>query len=397
MTEDPEKKEKESRQLKAHEIRTCQMEAVGTLAGGIAHELNNLLTIFAGKIYLLKKYLAPNNFAYNTLMELEQAMQQSKDLSKLIVSFSKGSIPVTGTISISGLLQSVVVSFLKTNTDNSRIKSYLHVHNNLWHIKVDEGQISRVINNLLLNAKEAMSSEGIIDVRAENFLKTKDTDIPLTDGCYIKITISDNGTGICKENLNKIFMPFFTTRPKGHGLGLATAYSIVKKHNGFMDVESEPGKGTCFYIYLPASVETIPSANCGESICPPDGKGKILLVDDDISRNDIGEILGSLGFTVDYAVNGNEAIERYKCMQSTATPYDVVIIGLARRGGADGTEAVGELLKINPHAKAIAAYGYSNEEAMSNYANYGFKAATGKPYMIGELYNTINRLINNKG
>lgn len=272
------------------------------------------------------------------------------------------------------------------------MKCEFSIPDNLWPAKVDEGQVSQVINNLIINAYQAMPEGGIIKVHFENVIIAENDVLPIKKGEYVKISIKDNGIGIPKEHLPKIFDPYFTTRHKGSGLGLSTAYSIIKKHDGHITMESKMGVGTTFHIYLPASKEKVLTKKV-EDEKSLTGKGRILIMDDeDAVREVAGLMLKNIGYEVEFAGDGVEAIEFYKKARESGKPFDVAIIDLTVPGGMGGKEAVKKLLEIDPNVKTIVSSGYSNDPIMSEFKQYGFKGVIAKPYLIEELSEIVSRV-----
>jgi CheY-like chemotaxis protein len=262
----------------------------------------------------------------------------------------------------------------------------------LQPVKIDAWQISQVINNLVINAEQAMPDGGVIKVSADTVTVGQEDGLPLEEGTYIRISVKDEGIGIPEQFLQKIFDPYFTTKQKGSGLGLATSYSIIKNHGGHIAVESELGVGTSFCIWLPASEkEVVTERNLNNLVR---GNGKILLMDDDGDiLKAIVEALKHLGYETEFAKDGKEAIELYRGAQKMGTPFTAVIVDLTIRGGMGGKETIGELVKINPDVKAIVASGYSTDPVMVNYKEYGFCDVVTKPYSIEELSTTLHEVI----
>jgi len=264
---------------------------------------------------------------------------------------------------------------------------------NLMPVEVDEGQINQVLNNLFINADQAMPEGGIITVRAENINVEDDNNPSLSPGEYIELTIEDQGAGIPQEDLINIFDPYFTTKKTGSGLGLATAYSIIKKHDGHINVESEPDVGTTFRIYLPASQKQTPASETHQEKSFP-GKGKILVMDDEKTIRDlVGEMLESIGYSVDFAMNGIEAMELYKTAKESGHPFDAVIIDLTVPGSMGGKETIQKLQEIDPQVRAIVSSGYVNDPVVINYHKHGFTDSIGKPYKISELSEKLYKAI----
>ena len=390
--------------VKANEeiAKMQRLESVGILAGGIAHDFNNYLQGILSNIAMAKIYVDPSNKGYASLGESEKAIIHAKHLTQQLLTFSKGGEPIKKVVSASELIKESVSLALS----GSNIRCGFDLPDDLWSIEVDKGQMNQVFSNLLINADYAMSTGGTINIKVENIdIKAKDS-LPLQAGRYVKITIEDQGAGIHEEDLHKIFDPYFTTKKNGSGLGLSIIYSIIKRHCGYISVESRIGVGTTFHVYLPASRKEIlkePGKSKNEGACPGliKGKeasitlnGKILIMDDeDIFRAVIGEHLRLLKYDVEEARNGTEAIEIYKAAMESCNPFDAVILDLTIAGGMGGEETIKELLKIDSSVKAIVASGYSNAPIMSNFREYGFKGVVNKPYEIYELDEAFRNVI----
>jgi signal transduction histidine kinase len=380
----------ERKRMEEELLRVQKLESIGVLAGGIAHDFNNLLTAILGNISLTKMYANPEDKGYKRLTEAEKACLRARGLTQQLLTFSKGGAPIKKVAFIRGLIRDSA-SFALIG---SNVRCEFSISGDLWPVEVDEGQISQVINNMVINADQAMLEEGVIRVRAENVNVGLRNGLPLKEGRYVKITIEDNGIGIPEEHLVKIFDPYFTTKQKGNGLGLATAYSIIKGHNGYIEVESEVGVGTKFYVYLPASQKEI-LAKREIKERPVIGRGRILVMDDEeIVRGLTGDVLGYLGYEVEFARDGREAIEKYIRARESKRPFDVVIMDLTIPGGMGGKEAIKRLIEIDPEVKAIVSSGYSNDPVMAEYTKYGFREVITKPYKIEELSKILAKVIN---
>jgi signal transduction histidine kinase/CheY-like chemotaxis protein len=370
-------------------LRTQKLESLGVLAGGIAHDFNNILTAIMGNISLIKMGVSPGEKIFARLSAAEKASMRAVDLTQQLLTFSKGGAPVKKTTSVSDLIRDSASFALR----GSNVNCEFRFPEEVLPAEVDEGQISQVINNLVINANQAMPEGGTIKISAEIISPGEEQRTSLPDENYVMITIEDHGTGISKEHLNNIFDPFFTTKQKGSGLGLAVSYSIIKNHDGCIDVESELGKGTVFRIYLPSSQKQISSRNEEEDE-PIEGKGNILVMDDEeIVRVAIGEMLEDLGYTVTFARDGAEAITLYKRAKESGPSFDVVIMDLTVPGGMGGKEAVKELSAEDPEVKVIVSSGYSQNPVMSDYRKYGFVGVITKPYRIRQLSEEVDRVI----
>lgn len=374
-------------------IRACKLKSLSTLAGGIAHDFNNLLTGILGNASIAKTFVNPGDNLHKIMTDLENTSLRAKDLTQQLLTFAKGGAPVKKTVSIAKLLRDSATLVLS----GSNVKCDFAIANDLWPAEVDEGQIAQVIHNLIINARQAMPDGGTIQVSAENFALSAENNPFIKNGKYVKITVKDTGVGIQEEHLPKIFDPYFTTKEEGSGLGLATAYSIIKNHAGYIMAESAAGVGTTFYIHLPASKKEIGRVEAVEEKLVS-GKEKILVMDDDdIIRDVAGKMLTKLGYEVDFARDGSEAIELYKKSKNSGRPFDVVIIDLTIPGGMGGRETMQKLLEIDPHVKAIVSSGYSDDAVMSNYTNYNFKGVIAKPYRIEELSKTVHSVLTETG
>jgi PAS domain S-box-containing protein len=385
----------ERKRVEEEHIKAEKIESMGVLAGGIAHDFNNLLTSIMGNISLAKIYSNPDDKVYKRLDETEKACIQAKRLTQQLLTFSRGGAPIKKLCSIEQIIRSSVTFALR----GSNVKSEFSIEDNLWNAEVDEGQMTQVITNLVINAEQAMPQGGVIRVKAENISLGESVfhnggRVPLPAGRYVKITVEDQGIGIPQEHLPKIFDPYFTTKQKGSGLGLSTAYSIIKNHRGYIDVESELGKGSKFYIYIPASDKGIlKEYDLRDGIAL--GKGRVLIMDDEeMIREIVGKMLNLIGYEFEFASDGAEAIEIYKRAKEENRPFDAVIMDLTIPGGMGGREAIEKLVGIDPGIRAIVSSGYSDDRVMSEYEKYGFKGVLSKPYTIEGLSKALRDVIN---
>lgn len=367
-------------------IKNQKLESVGVLAGGIAHDFNNILTTIIGNVSMAKTQVAPEDEIFELLNDAETASTRAQTLTRQLLTFAKGGAPVKETASIKDILKESCSFVLR----GSKSRSELSISEDLWPAEVDITQISQVINNIVINANQALPEGGIIQVAAENLIIEDRLGLPVKAGRYIKVSIRDQGVGIAKKHLSKIFDPYFTTKHAGSGLGLATTYSIIKKHDGHITVESRLGVGTTFHIYLPASDKAVPEKEEDRLIT---GQGRILVMDDEASlRKTVGRMLQKLGYESEFAKDGAEAIDMYKEAKESGKPYNAVILDLTIPGGMGGKDTVKKLMEIDPEVKAIVSSGYSDDPVLANFQEYGFKGMMPKPFdplLLGKVLHGV--------
>jgi PAS domain S-box-containing protein len=370
-------------------MKMQKYESLGVLAGGVAHDFNNILTAILGNVSLAKIESHPKDIL-DRLTETEKALNRAKYLTQQLLNFSKEGLLVKEITSVSELIKDSVNFMLS----GSNAKCQFDLPNDLWMIEADGNQINQVITNLVINATQAMPKGGIINVYARN-VKLKNGEVPtLDEGNYVKISIQDHGNGIGEENLQRIFDPYFTTKKDGTGLGLTVSFSIVRNHNGHIIVDSQPGIGTTFHIYLPASQKKFVSDKKETDNQPILGRGRILVLDDDnIIRELIYIMLGNFGYDVTTVADGTEVINEYKTAIASGQPFDVVIMDLTIPGGMGAKETIDILKNLDPKVKAIISSGYFNDPIISEYGDYGFNGAIIKPYGLKELSSVINNVI----
>ncbi len=371
-----------------------RLESLGILAAGIAHDFNNLLSAIFGNIEMAQRYAESglNQKVTTALGKITGAIERARELTNQILTFSKGGAPKKETTDIVPLLkQSAMLSL-----GGSNIVADLQIANGLWSCDIDKNQIAQVVDNLILNAKESMPQGGKVTVRAENIDERTTLPKLLSPGRYVKVTVKDSGAGIAPEHLAKIFDPFFTTKPKGTGLGLSIAYSIISKHCGVIEAESEVGKGAAFSIFLPASPKPSLLAS-GPRTASISGQGRILAMDDEPDVLDLlSAMLSEMGYQVDIASNGEQAIQLYKQAIEKSETYSAVILDLTVRGGMGGKETIGLLKEIDPNVRAIVSSGYANDPIVSDPTSSGFKATLPKPYRFVELATVLQRVLGEK-
>jgi PAS domain S-box-containing protein len=376
-------------QMEEELLKTRKLESIGVLAGGIAHDFNNILTAVIGNINLATELVASEDQAYKLLLEAEKASLLAKNLTQQLLTFSKGGEPVRKVAKIDEVVRDSTSFIIR----GSNISCDYEFSATLWPVEIDTGQMSQVIQNIILNARQAMANGGVITITFENFSKDDSHLIPLRSGDYIKIAITDKGSGIPSNLIDKIFDPYFTTKETGSGLGLATTYSIINKHNGHISAESVQGQGTTFTLYIPASPrkELIVKTEVPDRLKEVSGKGRILFMDDEEMVGEVArKMLSFLGYEICLALDGTEALEIYRKNQVENNPFDLVIMDLTIPGGMGGQEAVTQILKIDPDAKVLVSSGYSNDPVMSSYEKYGFIGIINKPFQLSDMSEAIS-------
>jgi len=376
--------------LEEHLQQEEKMEAVGRLAGGIAHDFNNFLAAVVGNVALAKIHAREADEIYSRLEEMERAALRARGLTQQLITFAQGGVPVKLPGTLPDLIRDASTFVLR----GSNVRCTYRFRRDLWWAEFDQGQIIQVIQNLLINADQAMPDGGVVAIEAENVTVTASYRLPLEAGRYIRIVIEDNGCGVPEENLSKIFDPFFTTKSNGTGFGLATAYSILKNHGGYLYVESELNRGTRFFMFLPATDKKHTKKNNNTGVKLHTGKGKILVMDDDNSLREVyTRLLSHLGYAPTVVSTGEEVLFRYSQAKQTGTPFAAVIMDLTVPGAMGGREAVQRLLDIDPKAIAIISSGYSNDPVIANYRDYGFRDVIGKPFTAEKLSEVLWRAL----
>lgn len=391
-----EQAEEEKKRLAAQLQQAQKLESVGTLAGGIAHDFNNLLSIIMGNISMAKDDVKPEHGVTEFLDEAEKASLLARDLTKQLITFSKGGAPVKKISYISNLIEKATNFALS----GSNLGCEFNTPDDLWPVEIDEGQIRHVINNVVINAVQAMPKGGTIKVCAKNIVSGTDKDyegLSLPDGNYVKISIRDQGTGISDKDLPMIFDPYYSSKErgtqKGMGLGLATSYSIIKQHKGEITAQSKLGVRTTINIYLPASEIEVPvKKKLEEKVIV--GKGRILIMDDEeMIRDVLSQMLRRLGYEVESSKDGTEAIESYKKAMKSDNPFDAVMLDLTVRGGMGGRDAIQKLIEIDPDVNGIVNSGHSDDPVMTYFKKYDFCSAIAKPFSMPELSVILDKVI----
>ena len=382
----------EKRRLEEEIVKSQKLESLGVLAGGIAHDFNNILTAIIGNTSLARLSMSEQDKSYAVLADVEKAAMRARKLTQQLLTFSKGGAPVKKVTALNEVIRDTV----QFGLTGSNVSGSFDLSDDLWAVDADAAQISHAINNIVINAREAMPDGGTIEVRTENVDLAHEANLPLSPQKYVRISIRDHGVGIPREDMTKIFDPYFTTKEEQHsGLGLAVAYFVVKKHGGHIVVDSEPDVATTFSIYLPSLGEMRPADTPREEQPRASrGHGRILVMDDEeIVRSVLGKILERFGYEADYARDGMEAIEKYRAAMDSMNPFVAVIMDLTVTGGMGGREAIELLRLIDPAVKAIVSSGYSDDFVMADFRKYGFDAGIAKPFRADELSDVLARVL----
>jgi two-component system, cell cycle sensor histidine kinase and response regulator CckA len=385
----------ERKLMEEERLTTSKLESLGTLAGGIAHDLNNILTVIAGNIGLAQIETPGSCTALlSFLTKAGQAAQQAARLSNQLLTFSKGGAPLKRVVSIGDL----VAQSAEFSLHGSNLRAQLDVPPDLWRAAVDSAQIEQVINALIINAREAMPQGGIVRILARNIEIDAYSSVLLQPGRYIKVTITDNGRGIDPKLMARIFDPYFTTKPSASGLGLSISYSIIRKHGGVLQLEHTSSRGSMFSFYLPATDAELrpPEPPLANQFCHF-GHQRVLVMDDEAAIRDLtSELLATLGYKVTTVPDGVEALRTFEQAMRRGERFDAVILDATVRGGLGGIATIEHLRNLDPNVTAIICSGYSDEAALAEFLAYGFQAALPKPFTRHELANVLQGALETK-
>ncbi|MDD5675930.1 MAG: ATP-binding protein, partial [Chitinivibrionales bacterium] len=377
----------ENKRMELELQKMQKLESIGVLAGGIAHDFNNLLGGIFGYIEMAHEISKDPKVTYY-LSKVMGSIDRARGITDQLLTFAKGGAPIRKITPIPSFIQEVAQLALS----GSDISCNFKIAENLWLCNIDKNQVAQVIDNLIINAHQAMPDGGSIEVKAENVSFAEKEHVTLEAGNYVKISIKDQGLGIPKEILPRIFDPFFTTKPKGRGLGLAVCHSIIYRHGGVIQVESEPGEGSAFHAFLPASPESVfvkPASVTGHR-----GRGTIVFMDDEKEMQEIvGEMLEDYGYSVISKNNGSEAVEFFIEETKAGRAICALIFDLTVPGGMGGKKAVEEIRKLDKDIPVFVTSGYSNDPVMKNPVEYGFTGSIAKPFRKNELAEMLNKYL----
>ncbi len=380
----------ERKRMQDELVKAQRLESLGVLAGGIAHDFNNILTGILGNISLMLYQIDPAGPLASRLASCEKAAIRASELTHQLLTFARGGAPVRKLMDPSSLIRESATFVLR----GSQIGCEIDLAEDLWSIRADAGQISQVLHNILINAMQAMPNGGVITIAGFNEQVRTGNVLNLPAGDYLHLEIKDQGCGIAPENLPKIFDPYFSTKPEGTGLGLASVYSVIKRHGGAIDVSSTVGVGSIFTLFLPAAPRERPKKAGVTRKNELIGAGRILLMDDEQIVRDIATmILETAGFQVENCNDGTKAVDRYRQLFGTGEAFDLVIMDLTVPGGMGGKEAAKRILEIDPNAVMLVASGYSNDPVIADFQQFGFKGAVVKPFSATTLVSEVRRLI----
>ncbi|MCF3650861.1 PAS domain S-box protein [Synoicihabitans lomoniglobus] len=371
-------------------LRTTKLESLGVLAGGIAHDFNNLLTVVLGNLHLARHHGEENAETSRWLRDSELAAEKAQGLTQQLLTFAKGGNPVRAAVRLAEVVKEAAAFALH----GSKVRQDIDFSTDLWAADVDRSQVGQVVQNLVLNAVQAMPDGGVVKLRLRNEKHRGDPVRSISAGNYLFLEIEDTGHGISSEQIGRIFDPYFTTKQTGSGLGLATVYSIIRKHAGHIEVSSEVGEGTRFRILLPALPDaTTPStAKSKPSTAPL--RGRILFMDDEANiRRMAATLLEHLGLEAETVVDGESVVKRFVEAKAEGKPFDVVLMDLTVPGGMGGKETMEKLRALDPGVRAIVSSGYSIDPVLSNYGDHGFCARVTKPYRAADLARVLREVL----
>lgn len=378
----------ERERLRHELVKMQKLESIGMLAGGMAHDFNNILTGITGNLSFAQVLLDPAHPAAKPLIAAEQAASRATELTGQLLTFARGGEPVKRVMALDALL----TESLRLLPRDSPVQGEVAIAADLRCVEADRSQLSQVLTNVIANALQAMPDGGLLRLSADN-LHLDASHPTLPPGNYVRVQLRDNGTGMPPQVLERIFEPYFTTREDGGGLGLATAYSIISRHGGTLTAASTVGEGSLFTILLPATdvalaVEAEIAAVTERA--PHPGTPRILVMDDEVAIRDIASaMLEYLGYAVESCDDGSEAVRRYGLARVDGRPFAAVIMDLTVPGGLGGREAAGQILAIDPRAALIVSSGYSHDPVLADYAAHGFKGVLAKPYKVADLQRVL--------
>ena len=370
-------------------LRAAKRESLELLAGGVAHDFNNLLTALLGNLSLARMDTALTGSVQEWLEEAEKAAGRARDLTHQLLTFAKGGEPIRRLVELGDYLREAA-QFAR---QGSRVRCDVELPDDLWPAEVDAGQIGQVIHNLVLNAVQAMTAGGVVTVTARNVPRETARQLGLGSGHFVGVAVRDTGPGIKPEDMARIFQPYFTTKREGSGLGLATSQAIARRHYGALRVESPPGQGATFLLYLPAHPGGRVAKETDASTVPT-MSGRVLFMDDEPSiRQMAPNLLRRLGFEAEVVGDGQEAIDAYMRARAEGRRFDVVILDLTVPAGMGGCEAMKRLRVIDPAVQVVVSSGYAADPVLLDHREHGFCGVVTKPYSLSALAAVLSRVM----
>jgi nitrogen-specific signal transduction histidine kinase/ActR/RegA family two-component response regulator len=377
--------------------KAVRLESLGVLAGGLAHDFNNILMGVVGNLSLASSMVPANSDLSVRLSSAAAACARARGVTNQLLTFAKGGAPVKTATSVRDL----VTECTRFALSGSPVAPRFDIADDLWEAEVDTVQVGQVIQNLVLNGMQAMPRGGVMEVALRNVEFDLDSVPPqtaMTPGKYVCLTVQDSGSGIPSDVLGRIFDPYFTTKEKGSGLGLAISYSIIRAHNGGITVESEPGIGSRFNVYLPASSMPVAAAGPVSEEIPASFNGRVLIMDDEEMVAEVAqEMLESIGYTATLTASGHEAIDTFTTAEESGQPFDAVILDLTVPGGMGGAEAVGHIKRLRGNVPVLVMSGYADDSVLARYRDYGFDGVLPKPFMIPDLRRVLHEAVVMRG
>jgi PAS domain S-box-containing protein len=380
--------------MQEERAKASKLASLGLLAGGMAHDFNNILMAIIGNLSMARATTSRNASAADWLAEAEQACVRARHLTWQLLTFSKGGVPKRKTVCIGPIVQESV----RLALSGSGISWTVDIAPDLWNIDADAAQLAQAVSDVALNARQAMPQGGAITIRAENVcepVQRWENALRVRPGRYVKVSITDTGVGIQREHLGRIFDPYFTTKPGGAGLGLATTYSIIKNHGGYLEVKSQPGAGTTIQMSFPTTDRREKIEQPEAAVRASAGRRRVLIMDDEACVRTLAtNMLDFLGYDAEVVQSGKSAVETFEQARAHGNPFDVVLLDLLVPGDIGGVEAMNHLEAIDPTVKAILMSGLGQDPAVTEFESHGFRAAIAKPFTLQELNATLHSVIN---
>ncbi|MBD3240968.1 MAG: PAS domain S-box protein [Chitinivibrionales bacterium] len=382
----------ERRKLEERLFKNRKLESVSVLAAGIAHDFNNILTGIMTSLFVARTQVKPDSETYQLLSEAEQSAFRASSLTKQLLTFAKGTTPVRQRLPVRELIEETVGFCLS----GSQADYELDISEDLCDVELDRGQMDQALSSIIVNAEEAMPDGGLIRIRAENRTIGTQHALPVPKGQYVVLSIADQGGGIPEEDLHRVFDPYYTTKPNHNGLGLTTAHSVVTQHEGCIDVESAPGQGAVFYVYLPAApAQDLDFEREVEDIADSSvARRRVLFMDDeDYIRRTAAKLLEHIGYETITAARGEEVLDLYRESLDESRPFDVVVLDLSVSGGKGARETISELRQLDPEVRAVVTSGYATDPILNDFRRFGFTAALSKPYTVQTIEQAIAKAL----